>query len=110
MPIPKTILRSEKHAQDIWQKTHDSAVKTYGEGARAHRVAFAALKNEYEKKGDRWVPKGWRGPSDPRAAVGYREAERRHLPTAGGKVARTIEEAKEKAREARKEYAKSRKK
>jgi hypothetical protein len=30
----------------------DSAVKTYGEGAAAHRVAYAALKHQYEKKGD----------------------------------------------------------
>ncbi|HEX5419897.1 MAG TPA: ChaB family protein, partial [Gammaproteobacteria bacterium] len=45
--IPSTIMRSDKHAQHLWKKTHDSAVKTYGEGGRAHRVAFAALKHEY---------------------------------------------------------------
>jgi cation transport regulator ChaB len=55
--VPKTIQRSDQHAQEIWKKTHDSAVETYGEGARAHRVAFAALKHEYEKKGDKWVKK-----------------------------------------------------
>jgi cation transport regulator ChaB len=55
--IPQTILRSDKHAQDIWQETHDSAVETYGEGGRAHRVAFAALKHQYMKKGNRWVKK-----------------------------------------------------
>lgn len=56
--IPSTILRSDKHAQHIWKKAHDSAVKTYGEGGRAHRVAYAALKHRYEKRGDRWVPRG----------------------------------------------------
>ena len=51
--ISETILRSEKHAQHLWKKTHDSAVKSYGEGARAHHVVFAALKHEYQKQGDR---------------------------------------------------------
>ncbi len=56
--IPQTILRSDQHAQDIWKETHDSAVKEYGEGGRAHRVAYASLKHQYEKKGDRWAPEG----------------------------------------------------
>jgi cation transport regulator ChaB len=55
--IPQTILRSDRHAQKLWKETHDSAVETYGEGGRAHRVAYASLKHEYEKKGDRWVRK-----------------------------------------------------
>jgi cation transport regulator ChaB len=55
--IPQTILRSDTHAQKLWKETHDSAVETYGEGGRAHRVAYASLKHEYEKKGDRWVRK-----------------------------------------------------
>lgn len=66
--MPSTIQRSDQRAQEIFSKTHDSAVKTYGEGERAHRTAFAALKHEYRKSGDRWVPKGHRGPSDPQAA------------------------------------------
>lgn len=103
MPIPKTISRSDRHAQRIWQKAHDSAVKTYGEGGAARRVAFAALKHQYQKQGDRWVPKGWKGPSDPQAAQGYRDKPK---PTAGGKVARTEREVKEKARQAKREYAK----
>lgn len=61
--IPSTIRQSDKHAQHLWKKAHDSAVKTYGEGGRAHRVAYAALKHEYKKQGDKWVPKGWKGPS-----------------------------------------------
>jgi cation transport regulator ChaB len=55
--IPQTLLRSAPQAQLIWKKAHESAVKTYGDLSRAHRAAFAALKNEYQKDGDRWVPK-----------------------------------------------------
>jgi cation transport regulator ChaB len=102
--LPGTIQRSEKHAQRLWKKAHDSAVKTYGEGGRAHRVAYAALKHEYKKEGDKWVPKGWKGPSDPQAAQG---AGDRPKPTAGGKVARTEKEARRKAKSARQEYARS---
>ncbi|RPJ80897.1 MAG: cation transport regulator ChaB, partial [Acidobacteria bacterium] len=47
--LPSTLKKSDKHAQEIWAKAHDSAVETYGEGGRAHRVAFAALKHVYEK-------------------------------------------------------------
>lgn len=86
-------------------KAHDSAVKTYGEGASAHRVAYAALKHEYEKQGDHWVKKGWKGPSDPQAAQGIRDKPK---PTAGGKVARTEEEALAKQKEARREAQQAR--
>ena len=99
--VPGTIERSDKHAREIWTKAHDSAVGTYGEGAAAHRVAYAALKHQYEKKGNRWVAKGWKGPSDPQAAQGIRDKPK---PTAGGKVAKTETEARAKAREARAEY------
>jgi cation transport regulator ChaB len=68
--IPATIMRSDKHAQAIWAKTHDSAVETYGEGRRAHMVAFASLKHSYKKVGDHWVKKDHKGPSDPQAARG----------------------------------------
>ena len=105
--IPSTITRSEKHAQHVWKKAHDSAVETYGEGSRAHRVAYSALKHQYEKKGDRWVKKGWKGPSDPQAAQGYRDKPK---PTAGGKIARTEKEAVAKQKEARREYAQARRK
>ncbi|MCU1637072.1 MAG: chab family protein [Cryobacterium sp.] len=68
--MPDTIRRSPEHAQAIWSKAHDSAVGTYGEGERAHRTAFAALKHEFEKVGDRWEPKGRPGPSDSGAEGG----------------------------------------
>ena len=109
--IPSTILRSDRHAQSLWKKTHDSALGTYGEGARARRVAFAALKHEYEKRGDKWVRKAEKGPSDPQAARGpttpRKSTDEPSAPTAGGKVAKTEKEAREKAREARQEYARA---
>lgn len=65
--MPSTLRRSPKHAQEVWSEAHDSAVKSYGEGERAHRTAFAALKHQFEKVGDRWAPKGKKGPSDSQA-------------------------------------------
>jgi cation transport regulator ChaB len=66
--IPSTIERSDEHAQKLWSAAHDSAVDSYGEGERAHRTAFAALKHEYEKVGDHWEEKESSGPSDSGAA------------------------------------------
>lgn len=66
--VPSTIKRSDEHAQKLWSAAHDSAVDSYGEGERAHRTAFAALKHEYEKVGDHWERKAESGPSDDRAA------------------------------------------
>ncbi|QFZ18084.1 ChaB family protein [Saccharothrix syringae] len=66
--LPSTVARSPKKAQRTWIKAHDSAVQTYGEGQRAHRTAFAALKHSFEKVGDHWEPKDHKGPSDAQAA------------------------------------------
>jgi cation transport regulator ChaB len=65
--LPATLRRSSAKAQRTWAKAHDSAAEQYGDAERAHRVAFAALKHSFEKKGDRWVAKRSKGPSDPRA-------------------------------------------
>ena len=68
--LPSTLRRSPDKAQRTWSKAHDSAVETYGEGERAHRTAFAALKHTHQKVGDHWEPKNGAGPSDERAASG----------------------------------------
>ena len=65
--VPEPVKRSSSKAQRTWEKAHDSAVESYGEGERAHRTAYAALKHTHEKKGDRWVAKKEKGPSDPRS-------------------------------------------
>ena len=81
--LPSTLRRSPKKAQETWAKTHDSAVQTYGEGERAHRTAFSALKHSYEKVGDHWEPKDRKGPSDAQAARSA-PSSRQSRPTAGG--------------------------
>ncbi len=83
--LPSTLRRSPEKAQETWVKTHDSAVETYGEGERAHRTAFAAVKHSFEKVGDHWEPKEGdkKGPSDQQAARGGNRA-RRGGETAGG--------------------------
>ena len=62
--LPSTLQRSDEHAQDIYGDTLKSAEDEYGDGERAHRTAFAALKHSYEKVGDHWEPKDEKGPSD----------------------------------------------
>ena len=88
--IPATVRRSSAKAQRTWKKTHDSAVETYGEGATAHRTAFASLKHSFRKEGDRWVAKEQPGPSDAQAARGpttrHRSTDPDRAPTAGGAV------------------------
>ncbi|MDA0568081.1 ChaB family protein [Streptomonospora sp. S1-112] len=84
--LPDTLKRSPRGAQDTWVKAHDSAVDSYGEGERAHRVAYAALKHTYEKVGDHWEEKERKGPSD-RQAANPRAPKQRSgsdRPTAGG--------------------------
>jgi cation transport regulator ChaB len=68
--LPSTLERSPREAQRTWIKAHDSAVREYGEGERAHRVAYGALKHKFEKVGDHWERKegGRKGPSDSRSA------------------------------------------
>jgi cation transport regulator ChaB len=68
--LPDTLKRSSAKAQRTFAKAHDSAAQEYGDGERAHRVAFAALKHSFEKVGDRWVAKDRTGPSDPRSKSG----------------------------------------
>lgn len=81
--LPSTLERSPKKAQDTWVAAHDSAVDEYGEGERAHRTAFAALKHSFEKVGDHWEAKDEKGPSDKQAARSGAKA-RKGGETAGG--------------------------
>ncbi len=82
--MPKTIERSPAKARRTWAKTHDSAVEQYGEGERAHRTAFSALKHSFEKVGHRWEPKEGKGPSVPRAKRGGKAAREGRGKTFGG--------------------------
>ncbi len=80
--LPATLKRSPKKAERTWSKAHDSAVEQYGEGERAHRTAFSAVKHSFEKVGDHWEKKegGKKGPSDDRAKGGRNS----DAPTKGG--------------------------
>jgi cation transport regulator ChaB len=80
--LPGTLRRSPEKAQRTFAKAHDSAVDTYGEGERAHRVAYGAVKHRFQKKGDHWEEKGRKGPSDERAADP--RARENHGRSAGG--------------------------
>ncbi|HYJ75141.1 MAG TPA: ChaB family protein [Kineosporiaceae bacterium] len=83
--VPSTIARSDDKAVRTFKETLDSAAETYGgDGERARRTAFAALKHTHEKVGDHWEPKEHAGPSDPQAAKGGNAARRGGQDTAGG--------------------------
>ena len=82
--MPDTIKRSSRKAQRTWAKAYDSATEQYGHGERANRTAYSALKHGFERKGDRWVAKDEKGPSDPRARQSGGRARRGHGETFGG--------------------------
>lgn len=82
--LPSTLKRSPAKARRTWKKTHDQAVKEYGEGERAHRTAFASLKRGFEKMKDRWAPKKRKGPSDPRSTKPTAAKRRGEGETFGG--------------------------
>jgi cation transport regulator ChaB len=82
--LPSTLKRSSRKAQETFRKTHDHAVQEYGEGERAHRTAYASLKHGFEKVGNRWEPKGHRGPSDPRSRESTAEKRANKGETFGG--------------------------
>jgi len=99
--LPSTLKRSPAKAQRTYAKTHDAAVKQYGEGERAHRTAIASLKHSFEKVGDHWEPKKQKGPSDPRATKSTREKREGRGETFGGVdyYGRSRDELYERARE-----------
>ena len=68
--LPSTLKKSPAKAQRTFAKAHDAAAEEYGEGERAHRVAYSAVKHSYEKVGDHWEAKSSKGPSDARARSG----------------------------------------
>ena len=63
--LSATLRRSCREAQEAFTRAHNEAVQAYGEGDQAYRAAFTALKQEFEKRGDHWIPR--REPADRRA-------------------------------------------
>ncbi|HVM16813.1 MAG TPA: ChaB family protein [Gaiellaceae bacterium] len=82
--LPETLRRSGSKAQRTFAKVHDAAAEQYGEGERAHRTAYAALKHTHEKVGDHWEPKDEPGPSDPRSKLPTKAKARGEGETYGG--------------------------
>ncbi len=63
--LPSTLQRSPAKVQRTFAKTLDSAEDTYdGDDERAHRTAWAAVKQVAEKKEDHWELKDEPSPSD----------------------------------------------
>lgn len=56
--LPEAVQKLPKHAQDIFRAAFNNALKEYDDDEeRAFKVAWAAVKNKYEKKDDKWVAK-----------------------------------------------------
>jgi hypothetical protein len=53
--LPATLLHSSQEAQEAFRKAREDAIQAYGEGDEAHRAAYRALKQKFEKRGDQWV-------------------------------------------------------
>jgi hypothetical protein len=86
--VPSTIARSDDKAVRTYTKALESAEDSYGDGERAHRTAFAALKHTHEKVGDHWEPKDEPGPSDEQAERSAPQSRSAAGDTAGGVNAR----------------------
>ncbi|HEY3653198.1 MAG TPA: ChaB family protein [Streptosporangiaceae bacterium] len=55
--LPGTLQRSCQEAQEAFLRALDEAVRAHGAGDQAHRVAYATLKQDFEKRGDHWIAK-----------------------------------------------------
>jgi hypothetical protein len=55
--LPGTLQRSCREAQETFLSALDDAVRTHGVGDQAHRIAYMALKQKFEKRGDHWIAK-----------------------------------------------------
>ena len=100
--MPSTLKRSSPKAQDTYEKTLEHAEEEYpNDPERAHRTAFASLKHSFEKKGDKWVAKDHKGPSDPEAAMSGPPSSHKNAKTFGGVdyYGNTKEELYERAKE-----------
>jgi hypothetical protein len=55
--LPGTLQRSCREAQETFRRALDDAVRAHGAGDQAHRIAYLALKQKFEKRGDHWIAK-----------------------------------------------------
>jgi ChaB len=55
--LPGTLQRSCREAQETFLSALADAVRIHGAGDQAHRIAYQALKQKFEKRGDHWIAK-----------------------------------------------------
>lgn len=56
--LPENIRENlPSHAQEIYKEAFNNALKQYDSEETAFKVAWAAVKEKYEKQGDEWVKK-----------------------------------------------------
>ncbi len=77
--LPSTLERSPDKVQRTYEKTLDSAHEQYGDEERAHRTAWASVKNVAEKHRAHWKVKGASGGSPTKAEL-YEQARRLDVP------------------------------
>jgi hypothetical protein len=53
--LPGTLQRSCREAQETFLSALADAVRARGAGDQAHRTAYLALKQKFEKRGDHWI-------------------------------------------------------
>jgi cation transport regulator ChaB len=83
--IPSTLEKSADKIQRTYEETLESAEDQYdGDEARAHRTAWASVKNVAEKRGDHWELKDETGPSDSRSKKSTAEKREGKGETFGG--------------------------
>jgi hypothetical protein len=72
--LPGTLQRSCRDAQQAFLSALDDAVRTHGAGDQAHRIAYLALKQKFEKRGDHWIAKDNRADRGRGGKAGQRAA------------------------------------
>jgi hypothetical protein len=55
--LPATLQRSCREARETFLNALEDAVRTHGQGNQADRIAYTALKQSFEKRGDHWIAK-----------------------------------------------------
>lgn len=55
--LPRTLRRSCPEARAVFLRASREAAQVHGESEETYRIAYAALKQKFEKRGDHWVAK-----------------------------------------------------
>ena len=53
--LPGTLRRSCPEAQALFLRAFGEAAQAHGQSDEAYRIAYAALKQKFEKRGDHWI-------------------------------------------------------